>query len=482
MFKAMSEQYQTYLRDESRLTGQADSIIFPANLQDLQAAVRQCLEEGAPITVQGSRTGICGGAVPMEGRIINLSEMAAPLSLESGEDGFFYLKVQPGYLLSSLRRDLRRRRFDWLDPAQADTAAARVFSQSAETFWPPDPSELTASIGGIASTNARGPAAFKYGSAGQHIEALEAIMPEGELYTITRDRPEGMVGNIDLMQALLGGEGMYGIIASLTLRLLPKPSEMWGISFFFDDENNAAYFIDQVLTLDIPALAALDFLDKESMALAVSLKEQAAKLREIPDPPAAAAAAVYLELYAYSEEELEAAAEMLMEAAAENGSDPDDSWALSGDDIEKLRLFRHAVPEAANTRLDKLRLVLPAATKLGGDLTLPGYSFQKALSFYRESLKEAGVKAAVFGHCGEKHLHVNLFPEDARQREAALGLMRKWLAESRRQNGFMFREHGIGKTKKEFFQDLEDPQAVEIKRGIKKSLDPKNLFNPGNMF
>ena len=49
------------LQDESRLRGAADEIAFPETEEDVCAL----LGGDTPLTLQGARTGITGGAVPM---------------------------------------------------------------------------------------------------------------------------------------------------------------------------------------------------------------------------------------------------------------------------------------------------------------------------------------------------------------------------------------------------------------------------------
>ena len=474
MIKPLSDQYASFLHDESRLTGEAADISFPQNAEEVKAVVSQCLAQNRPITVQGARTGICGGAVPRRGHLMNLSEMNKPLNLLRDNGGIFYLTVQPGYLLSSLRRDLRTRRFQWLEPAGVNPDALTAFSQAPEQFWPPDPSELTASIGGIVSTNGRGPGAFKYGSAGNFIDALQVVMSDGQVREIKDNR--------ELLGSFIGGEGMFGVITALTLRLQPKPSEMWGIGFFFNNESQAAGFIDQTVAASLPALAALDFLDATALTLAGELKQVAAKLREIPDTPPEAKAAVYIELHGDSEGEIEIAAQELMDMAESFGSDPDTSWALSGDETEKLRLFRHAAPESVNIRLDQIRLDFPVAVKMGGDLTWPGISFTECLARYRHDIEKSGLDAVVFGHARDNHLHVNLLPQNETERQKATNLMAGWLDYSRELSGSLFREHGVGKIKSRLFHSHEQPQLIQARRELKDRLDPDGLWNPGNIF
>ena len=75
----MSEPFQPahadYLRDESRRTGRADRIAFPRAEAEVLGALAEARAGQLPVTTQGARTGIAGGAVPEGGLVLNLSHM-----------------------------------------------------------------------------------------------------------------------------------------------------------------------------------------------------------------------------------------------------------------------------------------------------------------------------------------------------------------------------------------------------------------------
>ena len=75
--RKLDERYQEYLRDESRLSGRGDTISFPETGEELVRTVRELLGQGVPITVQGSRTGIAGAAVPQGGHILSTEKLCA---------------------------------------------------------------------------------------------------------------------------------------------------------------------------------------------------------------------------------------------------------------------------------------------------------------------------------------------------------------------------------------------------------------------
>ena len=73
--QAYTEAYRNYLFDESRTMGRADYIAFPRNEAELVEAVRFARDNHVPLTAQGARTGLAGGASPQGGMILNLSRM-----------------------------------------------------------------------------------------------------------------------------------------------------------------------------------------------------------------------------------------------------------------------------------------------------------------------------------------------------------------------------------------------------------------------
>ena len=148
-----------YLRDESRKTGTADSISFPLNEAEIADAVRWAAANGQCITTQGARTGLTGGAVPSGGHILNLSRMK---TITDRDD----LIVQPGVTLDEIRAHLKSR---------------------GNVFFAPDPTETTATIGGMASCNASGARSFRYGATRESILAARLVLADGDVIALCRE-------------------------------------------------------------------------------------------------------------------------------------------------------------------------------------------------------------------------------------------------------------------------------------------------------
>ena len=77
------------------------------------------------------------------------------------------------------------------------------------------PDTMGATLGGCLSMNVHGRNAWKKGSIGEQVLAIELLLASGDLITLTPS------SNPDLFRAVIGGLGMLGIITSITLQLRP---------------------------------------------------------------------------------------------------------------------------------------------------------------------------------------------------------------------------------------------------------------------
>ena len=237
----LKDIHADYLKDESRLSGQAESISFPQNEAQIQTIVKTLSRSRTPITVQGSRTGITGGAVPVRGHIMNLSKMDRVTGMERDQEGNFLIWVQPGIILSQLDHQLNRLCFDSEAWDKKDLKVLKVFKKAGRHFWPPDPSEDSASVGGVAAGNSRGNLCIPLRTGPVIIlkrsewwmGMAKIIQSPGMSIFFSNDTcplPQG--GSIqidpavpdelsikDLMNLYLGSQGMLGVITELALSL-----------------------------------------------------------------------------------------------------------------------------------------------------------------------------------------------------------------------------------------------------------------------
>lgn len=458
MIFKMSETYQEYLSDESRYQGKAESISFPENEDQILEILEKMRDSNNKITIQGGKTGIVGGAVPDGGHILNLSRMNQCKGHEVGEDGTVLLRVEPGINLIELDKEIGK------------------ISSKQKLFWPPGPTETSATVGGIAASNAKGITQFLYGDTKQYISGVRMIAGDGSIHEIS--------GKAELRE-VLGREGITGIFSELTLKLLAKPLHAWGVTFFFIKNQDAEAFLNELL-LNLPQtetaqIAAIEYLDRSTINLIEARKEFMTKIKELPDIESQFTDMVYFELQG-EEDGIEEIAEQLMELGANHGSDPDWAWAVSGEmEIEKMHAFRHAAAETANLFVDEVRRGDERITKLAIDMTVPNAAFQDVVSRYREAVDAAGLKCCIFGHVAGTHLHINILPRNYDEYQDGLKLLDIWAERVQKLQGTVVSEHGIGKLKRELYRKWGSVQYLNECRNIKQKWDQNGIFNRGNI-
>lgn len=499
----MSESFQPaladYLRDESRRVGRADRIAFPRTEDDVLAALAEARAQKLPVTTQGARTGVTGGAVPEGGLILNLAHMDKILAAENGE-----LRVQPGATLAAIR-----------------AAVPPGF------YFAPDPTEPSASIGGMISCNSSGALSFLHGPTRNHVLGLRVALANGDVVDLRRGRDQtaglrfqlGSVSgelpplrrpavknaagyfvdpDMDLVDLFVGAEGTLGVVTEATLRLLPAPGAVWGLMAFLPSTAAVVGFVDVLRASQrsevgippttnhqpstAPRLAALEYFDSNCLAfLREHADELASKGIAVPNLPDGSAC-VYAEWHAPDAAAAEAALMAAAECLPEFGADPDACiLADNPHDIEKLKLFRHSAPEMVNSAIDERRKIHPGLVKLGTDMSVPGARLADVLAMYETDLAATDLERLIFGHIGANHLHVNILPRHPADYDAGRALYARWAAQVIAWGGSISAEHGIGKLKRDLFRQMAGDAALAQMRALKKLFDPDGLLNPGTL-
>lgn len=457
----MEEKYREYLIDESKFSGEADSISFPATEDEVIIIVNEMRKKQSRITIQSGKTGIAGGAVPKGGHIMNLSELKGYIDSGIFDDGTAFITVEAGMNLMELNREISRR-----------------FKRH-QYFWPPQPTEVSAAVGGILASGAKGINSCYYGDSRQYVQRLRMVTADGGVLEFERGADH------EELDMILGGEGLTGVITAATLKLVPKPECVWGISFFFENRTDAGLFAERLKECSRTAgahIEAAEYLDRTAIDLIEQRKETMTKIKELPDVPAGINGMVYLEI-AGEEAAVEEMAGALMEEADECGSDSDQAWAVLGDtEIEKMQAFRHAAAETANLLIEEVRRADGRIRKLGTDMALVGRSFGETLKIYRDDIEKAGLKASIFGHIMNNHLHVNILPEDYQQYIRGCNLIDRWTQEYAFGDNCLAVEHGIGKLKNHLVDLILTKDQQDRIRRMKERYDPQRMWNQGNIF
>jgi len=510
-------EIQPFLTDESSSTGSAEGISFPQSEAEIREALHVCRESGAPITVQGARTGITGGAVPSGGQLINLSRCSRALGMAWNDvNQRFSLTVQPGMLFSQVQKGLAEKEFNTQGWNAESLRAYRRFCAGGRWYFPADITETSASIGGMVSTNASGAKSYLYGPMRSHVAGLRVLLADGRSVSLQRGEQFAHDGafslsledgsfikgrlpsyrmprvknasgyyvetDMDLLDLFIGAEGTLGIVTEITIALAPLPALSWGILIFFEDSAHALLYVQALKRLEGKQKpAAIEYFDRACLEMIHREQVETHAHQGLPLLPAAEA--VYTEFHHASQTDMDSCVEKTANVLEKIGADLVDTWmAVTPQDLEKLIGFRHAVPESINRIIAERKRENPTLTKLGTDMAVPDGHMREMWNLYRSSCEDLQLEWCAFGHIGNNHVHVNILPRNLEELERGMQLYEIFAQRVVELGGSVSAEHGIGKIKAKFLRYMFTPEQIDQMRRVKKALDPQGLLNSNDIF
>ncbi|MBE6929101.1 MAG: FAD-binding oxidoreductase [Ruminococcaceae bacterium] len=511
-----TDNYAAVLRDESRTVGYADTVSFPRCEEEVCEILRELYAESTPITVQGARTGLAAAAVPFGGHVLNTANMNRVLGMRE-ENGHFYLRVQPGLALLNLRKMIAKKNFNTSGWDTQSLTALELFKASPAHFFPTDPTETTAALGGMAACNASGARSYRYGPMRRHITALRAVLTdgsvialrrgqyfadglhfslptvdgraiEGELPTYTMPHTKNASGyyvapDMDLIDLLIGSDGTLAVMTELELALSVLPAVSWGVTVFLPDEPSACAYAESVRE-QLNCAAAIEYFDPHALDILREQKKKGGVFARLPDLELAGkGSAVFVELHCDDEASALAALSQLAGLAESVGGDPAKSYVARTElDSETLGFFRHAVPESVNSLIDERKRVHPGITKLGSDMSVPNGRLMEVTGMYRRTLAEEDLQYASWGHIGDNHIHVNILPRDMNEHARCKALFKRWAKTVTEMGGAVSAEHGVGKLKAPFLTIMYGEEHIRQMRALKRLFDPGYQLGRNNLF
>ncbi len=522
LIKNLTKEYEEYLRDESRTIGHADKIAFAKTEDDIRQIVSYCHQHDLKINVQGARTGLAGGASPLGGLVLNLSRMNKICGLRRDEQGTYYLKVQPGVLLTDVRKALANKSFDLSNWPKQDIECLRNL-KAGQLFFSPDPTETTASIGGMAACNAAGARSFMYGVTRQHIQSLHVVLADGSLTILERGKHrakgrsfslpladggvlEGQLpafdtpkvkdagyylrDDMDLVDIFIGSQGTLGIISELEIKLMPAPQLVWGCTTFLPSDQIALDYVRLLRGEKISGQieiftnkpAAIEFFNKNALDMILKQKEITPAFQQLQELPTNYHCAIYTEFNSNDADDFWPVINKLKIAIEALGGNADHTWvAPNARELEKLLFFRHTVPETIDILIDENKKNEPCITILSTDMSVPDCHLQTLFDIYDSDLRKTDLHWVIFGHIGENHLHPNILARNKEEYLQGKELFKKWAHDVSKLEGTITAEHGSGKIKRELVRILFGDQKMAALKAYKLSLDPKDLLGPGNI-
>ena len=235
---------EDYAHDEMTEYGAfaPDALALCESAEGVAKVLGYCAQKNIAVTPRGAGTGLCGGAVPIHGGVVlSLERMNHILEID---ENTMTATVEPGVLLSDFIREVEARGL----------------------FYPPDPGEKTATLGGNAMTNAGGMRAVRYGVTRDYVLGMQVALPSGELLDLGGKVVKTSSG-YSLLSLLVGSEGTLGIVTKLILKLLPMPRANVSVLAPFDDLDACVRAVPQVLACGAEP-TAVEFMEREVIACA----------------------------------------------------------------------------------------------------------------------------------------------------------------------------------------------------------------------
>jgi glycolate oxidase len=414
-------------------------VLRPASTADVSAIMRVANEHHIPVTARGSGTGLSGAAVPQaDGIVVSFERMKDIVEIDTSNH---VAVVQPGVTL------------DQLDEV---TAAHKL-------VYPVFPGEYSSSLGGNVATNAGGMRAVKYGVTRHQVLGLEAVLANGDVIRTGGKFVKATTG-YDLTQLILGSEGTLALVTEAILKLYPRPEHQATVLAPFPALEGVTRAVPAIVASGIGPLI-LEYIDVLTMTAITA--HVGLDLGIPPDIKERALAYLVVMMENTHADRLDEDVHALGEQLAELGAL--DVYVLpaqaAGQLIEaREKAFWVAKANNADDIVDTVvpRSAVPEFMAKVGEL---GQTHQSLI--------------AGCGHAGDGNVHLSVFQPDP---EVRYKVMRGLFETAMALGGAISGEHGIGKEKKRYYLELEDPTKVDLMRRIKAAFDPNGILNPGTLF
>ena len=418
-----------------------EAVLQALSTEDVSRVLHYCNEHLIPVTPRGAGTGLCGGCVAIHGGVVLSTEkMKKVLEVDTRN---MTATVEPGVLLMEFPKAL----------------------EGTGLFYPPDPGEKTATMGGNAMTNAGGMRAVRYGVTRDYVLGMEVVLADGAVIQLGGKTVKTSSG-YSLIDLMIGSEGTLGFLTKLTVKLVPEPKVNLSLLMPFDDLDACIGAVPQVLSSGCDP-TAVEFMEREVISCAETYLG-----KQFPDMSANAYLLVRLD--GPSAGALQPAVDTLTDLALSIGA-KDVLLADTDERKESIWNARGAFLEAikgSTSTMDECDVVVPRDV-------IPAFVNRMV-----EIGRRAGVRIRSFGHAGDGNLHIYVCRDDlpeAEWKQKVSQVMNELYGAAREMRGEVSGEHGIGHAKKAFLRQSVGDTQMRLMAGIKAAFDPKGILNPGKI-
>lgn len=418
-----------------RLVGKADALVFATSTEEVSGLLKYADANKISVTPRGAGTNLVGSTVPQNGGIIiDFSKMNKILEFDADT---FTATVESGILLKDFQ----------------------AFVESKGFFYPPDPGEKSASIGGNIATNAGGMRAVKYGVTRDYVRGLEVVLADGSVTWVGSKNVKDASG-LSLKNLIIGSEGTLAVITKCILKIIPKPEYSKSVLVPFADLESGISTVQKILFANANP-TAVEFVERK----VVELGEKFTGIK-YPHPEAAA----YLLLtFDGKQNEVKENLEIIKNVVLQNGA-LDFVIPESPERLEEIWKVRGCLVKAVEATSEQEPV----------DLVVPIDKVAEFVEFVNKTQKKVGMQMVAFGHAGDGNVHLCVVRGSRSEEEWKTELQKNMecvYSKAYELGGLTSGEHGIGLSKRHYFLKETKNTNLQMMNAIKTSLDPHHILN-----
>lgn len=413
--------------------------VIPISQSEVIETVRLCHHFRIPFVARGSGTSLSGGSLPIkDGLLIALNRLNRILHVDPQQR---LAVVEPGVIN--------------LDVSKAVASYG--------LYYAPDPSsQSVCTIGGNLAFNSGGAHCLKYGMTSNHILAIKAVLPDGEIVHLGSSSQESV--GPDLIGLFVGSEGLFGVALEITLRLLPKPAVYRTVLASYSRLEAAGEAVARVVASGLLP-GAMEIMDR--------LAIQAAEAAVHANYPAGAAALLIVELEG-EPNQVEQEFVLLMDVI--QASQPDEV-RVAQDEADRQRIWKGR--KSAFSAVGRL-----SPDYIVNDGVVPRSRLGAALAEVERLGADYNLRVANVFHAGDGNLHPLILYDgrEAGALERAENLAGEILRMCIRYGGSITGEHGVGMEKRAYLPQMFNEIDMDCMQRLRRAIDPIELSNRGKMF
>ncbi|KXB08652.1 hypothetical protein AKJ56_00650 [candidate division MSBL1 archaeon SCGC-AAA382N08] len=435
------QQVESYLIDEtpdgSKVTPEKDCIVIkPKNVEELSEVLSLANSSNIPVFVRGGATGLVSGCVPTRKGVILSMELFKKINTDRDN---LSVDVGAGVTLEELTNTVEKKKLS----------------------FPLHPGDDGAQIGGLVANNAGGAKAVKSGEMRNFVKGLKVVLPSGEIIETGGNVVKDNTSASKLMHLFIGTEGIFGIIAEATLKVVSGENETATMVLPFDDRYEALEKIPSILRCKtVPQ--GLEYVERRSI-------EKSAEHLGKTWPISNGEAFLILIFSEPTKDVLYSAMEDISKIFEKSG-DMEPLLAEYSDEEEKILEIRSGLYSSLQPDLyEDLDVCVPV-----GNLS----EFLKKLENISEKYE---TYFHPYGHAGDGNLHIHIMKNNEWSEEKYESIVKEIYKAGVSLGGTITGEHGIGELKKKYLSMNMSSGSFEVLKDLKKTLDPNLILNPGKV-